>query len=153
MHRTLLLAALLAGVLSTLAACDNSIKTSDFDIKVMSSSELNKTLSDPKAAPVVLVDPRTPARYQKAHVAGAVNVFLPEIKPGHPALADAKTIVVIGGGWTDPMGPAAAKRLMSQGYKNVYDYRGGLQLWESEGGKVIRSETEPAEGATTQESK
>lgn len=147
MHRTFFLATLLAAVVSALAACDNAIKTSDFDIKVLSSSELHKTLEDPKSAPVVLVDPRTAARYQKSHVAGAVNVFLPEIKPGHPALANAKTIVVIGGGWTDPMGPAAAKRLMSQGYKNVYDYRGGLQLWESEGGKVIRAETQPSDAA------
>lgn len=145
MHRTLLLATLIAVVVSSLAACDNGIKTSDFDIKVLSSSELHNTLEDPKSAPVVLVDPRTPARYQKAHVDGAVNIFLPEIKPGHPALANAKTIVVVAGGWTDAMGPAATKRLMSQGYQNVYDYRGGLQLWESEGGKVIRAATQPAE--------
>ena len=41
--------------------------------------------------------------------------------------------VVYAGGWTDDLSIAGAKRLLALGYKNVFEFRGGIELWQSEG--------------------
>ena len=123
--------------------CNGKPATSDRDIRELSYRKLVQLL-DPETKDslfTVLVDVRSPARYAKGHLPGAVNIPLPTIQPGDLRLAEAKTIVVYARGWTDPLSGPGAKRLMAMGYENVYDFRGGVELWQSEGGAL---ETSPA---------
>lgn len=142
---------LLALVAAALAGCDDKIKVSDEDIKQVQYKQLREMIADTKNV-TVIVDARTKKRFDEGHIEGAVNIPLPELKPDEQALADAQNIVVYGTTWTDYTSPAAAKTLMAMGYKNVLDFRGGIELWKSEGGKVIGvPATQKATGtATTQ---
>ncbi len=118
--------------------CDTAIKTSDQDIKQLAYKELRTMLADSKQT-TVLLDPRSPARYGEGHLEGAVNLPLADLTTGETALANAVNIVVYGTTWTDYLSPAAAKKLMALGYKNVSDFRGGLDAWKNEGGKIVSS--------------
>lgn len=140
---SLLLLAL--GVFSPLTAgCDATIKTNDTDIQQLAMyKDLRTVMDDKKKQPVVLVDPRTPAKYAAGHADGAINLPLATIDKNMKELAVAKTIVVVAGGWTDPLAPATAKKLMALGYQGVYDFRGGVELWKAEGQRVV-STTPPA---------
>lgn len=155
--RTLVCIVSTAALLS-LAACDRDIKVSDSDIRQVQYKELvemmqnkprNKTLFGigNNAELTVVVDPRPERKFAEGHIPGAVNIPLPEIVAGHRAMAEAKNVVVYGSGWMDYTSPAAAKRLMALGYRNVFDYRGGLELWRAEGGRVESSApaAEPAD--------
>jgi len=158
MHQRLLIASFLIVAALSLAACDRNIKVSDEDIRQLQYKELvtmreNKprntnmlNMFGSKTELTVVVDPRPEHRYAAGHIPGAVNIPLPQIVAGHRALAEAKNIVVYGSGWLDYTSPAAAKRLMALGYRNVYDFRGGLELWKSEGGRVesLAPAAEPA---------
>lgn len=136
MHRFLIACFLLSAAMS-LAGCDLfPTRTSDEDLLPIQTAELKAMLDDEKSA-VALIDVRTPARYQKEHLPGAVNIPLPDMAANDARLANAKNIVVYGSGWTDPLSRAGAKRLLAIGYKNVYDYRGGLELWKSDGHRTI----------------
>lgn len=88
------------------------------------------------AGKVVLLDVRAPRHYAQGRLPGAVNIFLPDLKAGDPRLADADAIVAYAQTWQDSLGPAAAKRLITLGYENVYLYRGGVELWIARGGQL-----------------
>ncbi|MCX5658849.1 MAG: rhodanese-like domain-containing protein [Planctomycetota bacterium] len=149
-HRRWITLGLLALTGLGAAGCDEKIKVSDEDIKQVQYKQLRDLMADEKN-PTVVVDPRTKKRYDEGHIEGAINIPLPELKPMEQALADAQTIVVYGTTWTDYTSPAAAKTLMAMGYKNVLDFRGGLELWKSEGGKVVGTPaTQKATDAATQ---
>jgi rhodanese-related sulfurtransferase len=152
-HRTLTLASFALLTALTLAACTDKPKTSDEDIKqvqykqVLELLEHHQTtknvfsfLDKSKKGPTVLLDARPPARYDTGHLPGAINIPLPKILEGDPQLAEASAIIVYGSGWTDYISPATAKRLMALGYHNVYDFRGGVELWKAEGGNVESSQ-------------
>ncbi|MCE9592260.1 MAG: rhodanese-like domain-containing protein [Planctomycetes bacterium] len=155
-----LLRALLAVCLLAPAACDRNIKVSDEDIKqiqykdmvtMMQNKPRNKSLFDVLGKgneATVVLDPRPAKKFEQGHIPGAVNIPLPQIVAGHKDLAEAKNIIVYGTGWMDYSSPAAAKRLMAVGYHNVFDFRGGLELWKSEGGRVesAAAATQPVDG-------
>lgn len=133
-----------------LASCNDKPKTSDEDIKMLQYKQVIEMLENQqppkegffsfinsdKRGPTVLLDPRTEARFAQGHLPGAINIPLPKILENDEKLANAKNIIVYGTGWNDYISPAAAKRLMALGYQNVYDFRGGVELWKAEGGKV-----------------
>ena len=133
-----------------LSACSDTPKTSDQDIKQVDYPQLIAMLQNQKpedtgffdflqqkkAGPTVLLDPRIERRFNEGHLPGAVNIPLPKLVADDANLANAQNIVVYGTGWTDYLSPAAAKRLMAMGYKNVYDFRGGIELWKAQGGRV-----------------
>jgi rhodanese-related sulfurtransferase len=139
-----------AGLLSV--GCSDEVKVNDTDIQMIQFTELQAKLNDPKAQPLVIVDVRRADKFAAGHIPGAINIFLPNIKDRDAALASATTIIVYGAGWTDYLSPAAAKRLIRMRYNNVYDFRGGLEQWKSEGGKVeeLPAATAPATTAATQ---
>jgi rhodanese-related sulfurtransferase len=79
--------------------------------------------------PVVLMDVRAAAAYATGHIQGAVHFPLPRIQPNDARL-EKKRLVVYGRDSQDPIAPAAAKKLMSQGYREVYVLRGGLEAYQ-----------------------
>jgi len=115
-------------------------KTSDRDIAFMNVEELRELLAKENERTLV-VDVRRWGEYDAGHIPGAVCIPVAELGKNDPVLAGASQIVVYAGSYESPLSPAAAKKLIAMGYANVYDFRGGLEYWELEGGEV---ETTPA---------
>jgi rhodanese-related sulfurtransferase len=132
-----------------LPACTETPKVSDIDVKQIDYKQLRTMLESSKKGPTVLVDVRKPQKYAAEHIEGAVNIPTPEMVPGHPALAEARNIVVYANGWTDDLSRAGTKLLMRLGYNRVHEFRGGLELWKQEGGRTAGTgpETRPASGS------
>jgi rhodanese-related sulfurtransferase len=139
-----LVAALVAATL-VCSGCNQKPKTSDQDIVTISDKELITMVEKAQAKKQVLVilDPRSPAKFAQARLPNAINIHLPQIVAGDARLAKAKQIIVYGTGWMDYSSPAAAKRLLALGYVNVFDFRGGLELWH-EAGRPIEGENPTA---------
>ena len=88
------------------------------------------------------LDTREPADFAAGHIPGALNIPLPELDRRDPRLAEATRILVYAQGYDSPLSPAAAKKLISLGYQNVYDFRGGAELWKAEGNELVQNENE-----------
>ena len=107
----------------------------------MCSSDLIEMQNNPKTGPIVLVDARQPSKFAQGHIPGAVNIFLPDLRASDSRLAGARAIVVYGNGWQDDLSRAAAKRLIRLRYNAIYEFRGGMEVWQAEGGKVEKDES------------
>jgi len=125
--------AVLLWAVATLAGC-NGPSINDTDISPISRERLVELRAGEDT--VVVVDPRAAEAYGRGHIPGAINVPMPSMRAADPRLAEADTIVVCDGGWTERLGLAAAKRLRRLDYENVVDFRGGLEAWASAGGQV-----------------
>lgn len=120
-----------------LVGCDSAQRISDEDLRVIDTVSLQEIRQEPG---VVLVDVRTPEAYQQGHLAGAINIPLPEMRQQDRRLAEAQRIVVYGRDVEGVLSAAAAKKLTSLGYSNVYDYRPGFADWQKQGLPVEQAE-------------
>jgi rhodanese-related sulfurtransferase len=134
MKRVLTLACL---TIAALAGCDKA-KVSDESILTIREPQVIEAMSQPQ---VVLVDVRKPEHFAKGHLPGAINIYLPQMREGDVRLASAKQIIVYASGWTDPLSPAAAKKLMALGYQNVFEFKGGIEVWTAAGHTLATSAT------------
>ncbi|MBI1337077.1 MAG: hypothetical protein GC164_08955 [Phycisphaera sp.] len=134
-------------LLLSLAACHSQTKTSDKDIQLIDAKGLvallNKSESQSSfgwlsgnSSKVTVVDVRPAVQYKAAHIPGAINIHLPDITSGDMRLSGSGALVVYAGGWNDYRSPAAAKKLIALGYKNIHDFRGGLEAWIADGQKT-----------------
>lgn len=123
-------------VLIALAGCNLAPTTSDRDLTLIDQSRLESIL-DQKESGAVLIDVRSPDDFARGHIPGAINIPLPDLHRHDPRLSRATSLIVYGDGPGDILAPAAAKKLIVLGYSGVYDYRGGLELWEASGGEVM----------------
>ncbi len=129
--------------------CQQTVKVSDQNLLQIQYRELAALLAESdKRHGIVLVDARKPADFDHGHIPGAINIFLPDIVAGDTRLSKARNIVVSSNGWADPYSRAAGKRLMSLGYKNVVDFRGGIEAWRAEGRLLAVNRKPDAEPAT-----
>ena len=85
----------------------------------------------------VLIDVRPLKDFEESHIPGAISIPLPNLMPNDNRLAEAKQIVVYSGEPRDMLSRAAAKKLMAQGYRNVYGFPGGLDQWRRQHKRVI----------------
>lgn len=93
----------------------------------ITGAELTEMMGDGK--PVVIVDVRETWLYSRGHIPGAVNIpyeddsqvrVLKELKPSD------RIVFVCHGG---PMGDELASILVNNGYKDVYNLKGGMRRW------------------------
>jgi len=129
------------GAAALLAGCLDEKRTSDSDIQVMRVEQVDAAL---KSGDAVLVDVRTREAYNIGHIPGAISMPLPTIRPGDPRLTNAKRIIVYAGGWTDPLSSAATKRMLALGYDDVYEFKGGTDVWLDAGGRLIEADPDAA---------
>jgi len=127
-HFTLIAAAMV------MVGCLGETKTSDRDIQNIRYEQLREHLAK---GDTLLIDVRRPEMYKAGHIPGAVNVPLPTMRSNDPRLANYRRLVVHAGGWTDPLSVAGAKRLIALGYKEVYEFKGGTDVWADSGGRLI----------------
>ncbi len=82
----------------------------------------------------LLVDVLPVESYKRGHIPGAINIQFDKLEkelPNHAKKSD--VIVVYCGNYSCPLSTKSTKLLMSMGYKNVLDFKGGLRLWEQLG--------------------
>ena len=84
-------------------------------------------------AKFVLIDARSREDYDKKHLPGAVNIPLEDLANFSNRLDKSEEIVTYCGGFQCPVSTQAAKELMGLGFKNVRDYKGGIQEWTEKG--------------------
>ncbi len=125
-HRWLLVVA------ATLVGCQGT-QISDRDIQMIGEKEVAKAAEQKHVA---IIDVRSADAYEKGHIPGAINIFLPDIQKHDPRLNKAQKIIVYGSGRKDRLSTAAAKKMMKLGYQNVREFKGGLQVWKDAGREV-----------------
>ncbi len=130
-YRFLLAVLVLVGMIG----CKGSPKVSDQDLQQIEYPKLLELRESPKLT-VVIVDVRSAAQYAQGHLPNAIHIPLAELDYRDARLGNADAVVVYAGGWTEFLSPAAAKKLLAMGYKNIYDFRGGIEIWKAYGGKL-----------------
>ena len=79
-----------------------------------------------------LVDVLMGEHYEKEHIKGAISIPLDEIeKKAERLLEKNEPIVTYCAGFKCLASTGAAEKLASMGYKNVSDYKGGLQDYKA----------------------
>jgi rhodanese-related sulfurtransferase len=143
---------------SVLVGCE----ISDKDIEYIRAAELRQLTvkAESDASALLLVDPRSPTAFERARIAGAINM---ELRPDmvergvDPRLAGYDNIVVYGDNPGSVSARGMTKRLMAVGYDDVRLFAGGLDEWRamqypiesSEPGEAVEpSESDEASKAT-----
>lgn len=99
------------------------------DYKIIDGKELEAMMKDGK--PIVIVDVREPYEFAEGHIKGAINIpyggaknrALKELSPND------RIVFVCHRG---PMGDELGELLSKNGYKNVYNLKGGMWKWKGE---------------------
>ncbi len=92
----------------------------------ITASEVNEMITN--SDDFILLDVRTKAEYDSAHIKGAVNIPLDELESATTLDKSAKIVVYCQSGNRSLM---AAKKLIENGYLEVYDL-GGIIEWTYE---------------------
>ncbi|HEV7212643.1 MAG TPA: rhodanese-like domain-containing protein, partial [Blastococcus sp.] len=104
--------------------------------QVVDAATLRRRLQE--AAAPRLLDVRTPAEFETAHIAGAYNVPLDTLKEHREEIAthlDEDVVLVCRSG---QRAGQAEQALAAAGLPNVRILDGGMQAWERAGGEVSR---------------
>lgn len=89
--------------------------------------------------PFKLVEVLPEKSYQEEHIAGAINIPANQLdKLASKMLDKDETIIVYCSNYSCNASPAAAKKLISMGYKNVYDFSAGKKGWKDAGLQMER---------------
>ncbi len=80
--------------------------------------------------------------FEEKHIPGSINIPVTDIENIAPQRLDKNDeIVVYCADFECSASPKAAKKLEELGYKNVYDYEGGIDDWEKAGYKLVEATT------------
>jgi rhodanese-related sulfurtransferase len=111
-----------SAVSSSLAAGLNTIE----------GKALETMMSDGRG--LVIVDVREPELFSKGHIKGAINIPYDDAKPRvlKELFPTDRIVFVCHGG---PMGDKLGHLLVANGYKEVYNLRGGMKKWN---GNVVQ---------------
>lgn len=105
------------------------------DFKTITREELKKWIDEKKD--FVLIDVLSEGSYNTKHLPGAVHAGVrePDFHEKVDKLAPdmAKPVVVYCASFTCQLSPFAAHKLVEMGYKEVYDFKGGLADWQDAG--------------------
>lgn len=132
-------------------------ETTDKDIEYISGAELQVSLAKAndsgESDAILLIDPRPAAEYEAGHLPNAWNKALSTIPTGQKPdgrIEAFDKIVVYGNNPGTPSAIGMTKRLLQNGYSDVYFYADGLQGWIAQGGSVEtgRSKRWPVDKAT-----
>lgn len=79
-----------------------------------------------------IIDVREPAEYAKGHIDEALGIPLDTLDKQLKQLAADKDKPIIVACNMGSRSPAACKKLIQEGFKDVYTLKGGMQAWEEE---------------------
>jgi rhodanese-related sulfurtransferase len=133
-----------------LTGCGSTISDKDVDKHQVSVGEVKRLLDlqqkKGKENIVILIDPRPEAEFAKAHIPGAKNLQLSQIKTKEKRrdLEGFKNLIVYGQDPSSASARAMVKRLMTNEYDNVALMAGGLYQWRVTGGPLEGTEVTPS---------
>jgi len=109
------------------------VKMIEKEVKTISRDELRELIASKKRFTLVDVLPKD--HYEQEHIKGAISLPLEEIGKRAKTIFKAKDelIVVYCASFECPASTQAAQKLMSLGYTNVRDFKGGLQDYKQAG--------------------
>lgn len=82
----------------------------------------------------VLIDVRGSVVYEQEHIPDAINIPLEKIQNEIAQYADTdQKVVVYCGSYACASSTSAARLLLLKGYEHVYDFKGGIKLWDMMG--------------------
>jgi rhodanese-related sulfurtransferase len=100
-------------------------------MKSITKDELKDKLENDE---VTLIEVLEEEEFNKSHIAGAINIPLKRIgTEAEQKFSKNDEIVVYCSDYDCTASPKAAKKLVSLGFKNVYDYKGGKKEWKEAG--------------------
>ncbi len=126
----------MCGLALAASGCGGDIQTSDADVQVIQYDALREYLAKGET---VMVDVRSPQTYDAGHIPGAINIPFTSFRQRDARLDEAGRIVIYAGGWTDPLSVAGVKRAIALGYGDVYEFKGGVDLWEDSGRTLVKT--------------
>lgn len=106
-------------------------------VRTISFDELQQKIKNDES--FALVDARSREDYDKSHLPGALSVPVEDVRDYAGRLDKNEEIITYCGGFQCPASTMAAKEFMSLGFKDVLDYKGGIQEWSEKGYPVERS--------------
>ena len=114
----------------------------------LNASEL-RNLMDEAGDRIMLIDVRSGADHQSAHIPGAVHncvfeIAFPERMADIATPADNRILCVYGHSAATHEARMAAEKLVRAGYPEVIEFRGGIEEWIAEGGKTDGQASAPA---------
>jgi rhodanese-related sulfurtransferase len=99
---------------------------------------------------VILVDPRAPEDFARGHLPGAINRQLADVRIGvepDPEIERFGMAVVYADNPASSTARAMAKRMITNGYRGVRYFAGGLAEWRAAGLPVSSALDAPADPA------
>lgn len=115
----------LAGL--TVAIVYNEIAGRLSGIRRIGPAELTAMINHGNA---LVVDVRSPAEFEKGHIAGSRNVQMSQFDPENKALAPARELPVVMVCRVGQTASLAAARLRKAGFSNVAVLEGGIHAWQ-----------------------
>lgn len=114
--------------------------------RLIASTELNERLN---SQDVLLVDVGTPDTYHEAHVPGAINIPLTDLRKAaveHKSTFLRKDYIIVYGQREDiSLSDEAAQILEELGYERVGNFFGGRAAWHNAGYNLARGNEEVEE--------
>lgn len=96
----------------------------------MDGAQARKYMQEHDSGSYTLLDVRQRREYEEGHIPGALLIPLPQLSDGLGELAkDRPTVVYCAIGGRSEM---AARFLIGQGFREVYNLRGGIKAWRGE---------------------
>ncbi len=102
--------------------------TATTGVKFITVNQLKTELDAGLDENTIIVDLREPILFEKGHIKGAVLVPFADFEKKYSQLDKDKRIILVC--HMGPMGEAAGQFLSENGYKQVYNVKGGMRAWE-----------------------
>lgn len=103
-------------------------------VRVISIDQLKERIKEGK--PYVLADTRDLRSYNEGHIPGAISIPADEVGQLAGNYDKDMDIITYCSSYSCDASAIAAKEFMKRGFKNVWDYKGGLHEWVENGNPV-----------------
>lgn len=107
-------------------------------VENITKNQLKEKLDNETNLKLVNVLPKE--NFEEKHIPGSLNIPVDQIEEKAPQRLDKnEKIVVYCANFECSASPKAAEKLEKLGYKNVYDYEGGIEDWQDAGFKLVEA--------------
>jgi rhodanese-related sulfurtransferase len=100
----------------------------------MTLGELEARMKNQK--PFILADARDADSYEDSHIPGAIPIPADEVNRLADQYDRNLDVITYCGSYQCPASTLAAKEFMKKGFRNVWDYKGGIKEWTDAGNPV-----------------
>ena len=103
----------------------------ELQVRRMSIEELKERMNAEK--PFILADARDVDSYDSSHIPGAIPVPMDEVDQLAEGYDRDIDVITYCSSYECTASTAAANAFLKKGFRNVWDYKGGLQEWQEQG--------------------